>query len=197
MIDIEARRQLSIDVRRLATGRMTNDQFDDVYYERYESSDDRAVREIASHCYCLYSSDTLKPVRLRGRHSLDAESRSAIARCVLFLRSDRQYEWPDTPDSVGLRSLWAIAFNLGLPGGIALALISVPATIDTPDTLTGTLAILGIAVAIASGLFLSRGSWFIRDAWKRYTDAGDHDVWPYLTADSFASSRQRDFLLKP
>jgi hypothetical protein len=197
MIDTKARRQLSADIRRLATGRMTNDEFDDLDYEQYEHSDDRAVREIASHCYCLYSSDTLTPMRLRGRHSLDPESRSAVARCVLFLRSGLRYEWPETPDSIGLRSLWALAFNLGLPGGIALTLICVPATIDTPDPVTGTLAVVGLVVAVAAGLFLSRGSWFMRDAWQRYTAAGDHDVWPYLTAESFVSSRQQDFLLKP
>lgn len=197
MIDIDTRRQLSADIRKLATGRMTNDEFDDVYYERYENSDDRAIREIAAHCYGLYSSDTLLPIRLRGRHALDSASRTAIARCVLFLRSGLQYEWPETPDSVGLRLLWALAFNLGLPGGIALALICIPATIDTPDPVTGTLAVVGILVAIASGLFLSRGSWFMRDAWDRYTAAGDYDAWPYLTADSLALSRQHDFLLEP
>ena len=197
MIDTDTRRQLSADIRRLATGRMTNDEFDDVYYERYENSDDRAVREIASHCYCLYSSDTLIPMRLRGRHALDAESRTAIARCVLFLRSGLPCEWPETPDSVGLRSLWALAFNLGLPGGIALALICIPATIDSPDPVTGTLAVVGIVIAIASGLFLSHGSRFTRDSWERYTSAGEYESWPYLTADSFATSRQHDFLLKP
>jgi hypothetical protein len=197
MIDTETRRQLSADIRRLATGRMTNDEFDDVYYERYEHSDDRAVREIASHCYCLYNSDTLRPMRLCGRHSLDTEARSAIARCVLFLRSGLQYQWPETPDSPGLRLLWALAFSISLPGGIALMLICVPATICTPDTVTGTLAALGAIITIASGLFLWRWTWFMRDEWECYTSAGDHDVWPYLTAESFTTSRHRDFLLKP
>ena len=34
---------------------MTNDDFDDAYYEHYDSSDDRAVREISGFCYSLYS----------------------------------------------------------------------------------------------------------------------------------------------
>lgn len=42
MIDPEVRKSLSQDVRRLITGRMTNDAFDDIYYEEYQSADDRA-----------------------------------------------------------------------------------------------------------------------------------------------------------
>jgi hypothetical protein len=87
MIDRKLRAELSQDIRRLATGRMTNDAFDDLYYEVYERSDDRAVNEIAAFCYGLYSSDLLFPIRLRGRYALDAETKRTIARCVLFLRS--------------------------------------------------------------------------------------------------------------
>ena len=43
MVDTELRHRLSQDLRRLITGRMTNDEFDDVYYESYFDSDDLAA----------------------------------------------------------------------------------------------------------------------------------------------------------
>ena len=102
MVDSDLRISLSQDVRRLATGRMSNDDFDDVYYEQYDSSHDRAVCEISGFCYSLYSSDLLLPMRLRGRHALDADTKRTCIRAVLFLRSGLEYEWPAFPDNAAL-----------------------------------------------------------------------------------------------
>ncbi|HVC98463.1 MAG TPA: hypothetical protein VND64_32650 [Pirellulales bacterium] len=57
MVDHEARQALSLALRRLVTGRMTNDEFDDLYYGSWVNSSDRAVDVIATSAYCLYSSD--------------------------------------------------------------------------------------------------------------------------------------------
>ncbi|MEL6899243.1 MAG: hypothetical protein AAFP90_24330, partial [Planctomycetota bacterium] len=64
MVDSKLRKLLSQDIRRLVTGRMTNDDFDDAYYEHYGSSDDRAILEISGFRYSLYPSDSLFLMRL-------------------------------------------------------------------------------------------------------------------------------------
>ena len=69
MVDLELRHRLSQDLRRLVTGRMTNDDFDDAYYESYMDSNDIAVREISRFGWSLYSSDVLfcLPTNYGGR----------------------------------------------------------------------------------------------------------------------------------
>ena len=194
MVDSDLRKSLSQDVRRLVTGRMTNDDFDDAYYEHYDSSDDRAVREIAGFCYSLYSSDLLLPMRLRGRHALDAETKCSCTRAVLFLRSDLEYEWQPFPDDPGLRTLSAFAY-MGIPAGIALLLVG------TPLALSGDLQFGG--PFFAGGLFTLIGSvWFCRSwpkmlepQWKSFRDSGDYDVWPFLRQSDFEHANGHCHLL--
>jgi hypothetical protein len=92
MIDSTLRAELSQDIRRLATGQMTNDEFDDRYYEVYQPSDDDAITSIATYCYWLYSSDLLFPMRLRGRY---APKSGNTARCRAPL-SRRQHSFCPT-----------------------------------------------------------------------------------------------------
>ncbi len=81
------RRRLAKALRQLASGRMTNDQFEDALPEEM----DHASREIYHFAWLFY--DDLYPHRLRGRHRLSRFQRQVFARCVLFLRSDLPYEW--------------------------------------------------------------------------------------------------------
>jgi hypothetical protein len=195
MIDRKLRIELSQDIRRLATGRMTNDSFDDRYYEVYECSDDRAVNAISSYCYCLYSSDLLWPIRLRGRYALDAATKKTIARCVLFLRSDNEYGWPPLPDNLPARIVAGLAFSLGFPGSVAISLIGLGMTIFDSEPLAYLLLAIGLPLA-AVCFYIS----FVRptvspDVWNRYTASGDYDCWPFLSRDSFDSARKFNFLL--
>jgi len=89
MVDSLKRRQLSQHLRQLVTGRATNDEFDEWYYNDYETSEDRATQAISAFGYSLYSD--LWPYRLRGVHAVDKETRRTAARCVLFLRSKLEY----------------------------------------------------------------------------------------------------------
>jgi len=82
-----ARRRLAETMRHLASGLLTNDQFED----GQNSGGDRATREIFWFAWGFY--DDLHEHRLRGRHRLSPLQRRAFARCVLFLLSGLPYEW--------------------------------------------------------------------------------------------------------
>jgi hypothetical protein len=200
MIDLELRRQLSQDLRRLVTGRMTNDAFDDAYYGQYMRSQDRAVAAIAEFGWGLYSSDVLMPYRLRDRHATSKADRRAAARSVLFLRSGLEYDWPKQPSSSTHCVVGALAFNLGLPGGIALLVCSVPCLVGGVEgvDLLWPLAGLGLGSTLISGWYLSGGGyriWFESPGFQNWLRAGDFDAWPFLRREDFYQARRTAHLL--
>jgi hypothetical protein len=97
----EARRVLARGLRQLASGRITNDEFEDSAPSWHG---DRAIRELFWFAWGFY--DSLYEHRLRGRHRLSPHQRQVFARCVLFLRSDLEYEWPQRS-----RWLWRPQLN--------------------------------------------------------------------------------------
>jgi hypothetical protein len=92
MVSRTERDALALAIRRLASGRTTNDDFDDQYPAR---SQDPAVTAVSWAGWSLYSDN--RNYRLKGRNSLSAETMQAVARCVLFLHSGHEYEWPAEP----------------------------------------------------------------------------------------------------
>ena len=92
MIDRAGRDRLALFLRRLATGRITNDDYNDEYPVR---SPDSGIEAISRAGWTLYS-DTWT-YRLRGRHALTRETLRAVARCILFLHSDQEFEWTPEP----------------------------------------------------------------------------------------------------
>ena len=194
MVDSDLRQALSQDVRRLFTGRMTNDDFDDAYYEQYDSSDDRAVREVSGFCYSLYSSDLLFPMRLRGRHALDAETRCACTRAVLFLRSGLEYEWAPFPDNAGLRILASLSFY-GIPAGFALLLVGLPLLLCGDFQFGGPLFFGGLAVLIGSIWFCRSWPKSLEPDWDSFRASGDYDVWPFLRQSDFDHAKEHCHLL--
>src|SRR5437870_2940764 len=89
MIDRKGRAALAVHLRHLASGRLTNAEFDSV---RLDRSEDAALVAIGDAGWSLY--DDFFVYRLRGRRALNSETREAVARCILFLDSDLPYEWP-------------------------------------------------------------------------------------------------------
>ena len=195
MIDHELRKSLSQDVRRLITGRMTNDAFDDMYYGAYESSADRAIRAISSSCYSLYSSDVLLPYRLRGIHAVDEDTRLTAARAVLFLRSGFEYEWPDFPDLPLIRILRGFASQWGIPAGAVLSLICIPVFLHDGIPLIGLLALLGVVLLVGSILLVLKDLPAVSKQWTAYRASGDYDVWPFLRRADFDDARARCHML--
>lgn len=105
MIDLERRKKLALHLRQLSTGQISNDDFeervmDDVtygwlpeqYYRSKESkSDDKIIRPILEFSWCLYN-DTYNH-KLKGKHELTEGQVKDIARFILFLHSDQEYDW--------------------------------------------------------------------------------------------------------
>jgi hypothetical protein len=89
MIDRPARNQLAEALRALASGLITNDEFE----ERIPFSNDPAIGCIyLNGVWGLYSD--LWEYRLKGKDRLSPNARAAVARCVLFLKTDQEFEWP-------------------------------------------------------------------------------------------------------
>lgn len=95
MIDRRRRNQMAGLLRHFAAGRLTNDE----YEERFDEIDngtraDPALFAIHQQVWHLYSD--LHTHRLSGKWALRCARRREVARWILFLYSDYEYEWPLT-----------------------------------------------------------------------------------------------------
>lgn len=105
MIDTNRRKKLALHLRHLSTGQISNDEFEqrimedvtngwlpEQYYRANESkTDDGVIRPILEFSWCLYN-DTYNH-KLTGEHQLSDEQSKEIARFILFLYSELEYEW--------------------------------------------------------------------------------------------------------
>ena len=105
MIDTNRRKKLALHLRHLSTGQISNDEFEkrimkdltygwlpEQYYRAKESkTDDPVLRPILEFSWCLYN-DTYNH-KLTGEHRLSDEQTKEIARFILFLYSELEYEW--------------------------------------------------------------------------------------------------------
>src|SRR5579859_5553001 len=109
MIDRLARNQLAEALRALAAGQISNDEFEN----RVPRSSDPAIWHIFFDGVWGLSSD-LWQHRLRGKHHLSADAKQAVARCVLFLKTDQEFEWPQPSGLERLGAFSASLLTLGL-----------------------------------------------------------------------------------
>jgi hypothetical protein len=126
LIDRQARDHLALNVRRLASGRLSVDSFGDVFGELvvracepgrcmcgYEMAGvpgprcpecgeipDPALAELAAFGWASYSD--FGPSHLRGKARLDRRERNEFARAVLFLWSDLEYTGPSFLEMTGM-----------------------------------------------------------------------------------------------
>jgi hypothetical protein len=110
VVDREARNKLAEAMRALANGLITNDEFEDKRLPRCK--DDPAISEIFSKGAWLLYSD-LEEYRLTGIHQLNENTKSVVARWVLFLKTDLPYEWPVSNIQQGLLRFVANILTLG------------------------------------------------------------------------------------
>jgi hypothetical protein len=114
MVDPAARKALGLSLRRLFSARITNEQFEDELPSTVWSSPDAAVRAIRWAAWLLY--DDLHEHRLDGAHALGPLGRRHVARWILFLKSDEEYEWPEIPWWLGALLLVPSLLTFGLAG---------------------------------------------------------------------------------
>ncbi len=134
---------------------------------------DRAVQEVAEYG-CNFDTE-FGPDRL-SRNSVSREQRRLAARMILFLRSDRGYEWPPQP--------------LSGPGPALLGCGSVLACFGSAFGLVvaGLNAILVsiFGASVATLVWLSRESTRQTLAWQA---SGDHEAWPYFRLEDLVKDK--------
>lgn len=105
MVDNYRRKKLALHLRHLSTGQISNDDFEEriteyvtygwlpeQYYRSKESkTDDQVIRPILELSWGFYN-DTHNQ-KLKGKYNLSDEQRKEIARFILFLHSDLEYDW--------------------------------------------------------------------------------------------------------
>ena len=88
MIDRASRDRLAALLRDLSDGNVSKDEF----HQQLPRSKDLAVREIVEQAWLLCR-DLPEP-KAAGLKKLPRDARGEVARWILFLESDREYEWP-------------------------------------------------------------------------------------------------------
>jgi hypothetical protein len=112
MIDRVKRDHLAHRLRLLAAGQITNDQFEDSLDFR---SKDRAIwRTYWDGAWPLY--DDLREHKLTGKDRLTDETKREISRVILFLKSDREFEWKEIP--------WLVSVPVGILGFLTFGYLS-------------------------------------------------------------------------
>lgn len=105
MVDNNRRKKLALHLRHLSAGQISTDVFEErisqdvtygwlpeQYYRAKENeTDDPVIRPILEFSWCLYN-DAYNH-KLTGQHKLSAEQTKEIARFILFLHSDLEYDW--------------------------------------------------------------------------------------------------------
>jgi hypothetical protein len=106
MVDKDRRKKLAFYLRQLSVGLTTNDDFEEAlmeditdgwlpeqyYRSKQAKSDDSIIQPMLELCWGLY--DDTRQHKLIKSDQLTEEAFRIIARCILFLHSDREYEWP-------------------------------------------------------------------------------------------------------
>ena len=179
-VDREARDQVAVDLRRLATGRMINAEFDDRYYRCWKESQDLAVSEIAKFAWGLYGSD--RSYRLKGRHAVSPEARRAAARAILFLHTNLEYQWPVQPE---INLLWLL-----LPACYLLLWIAALWG-GFMSRQSDAWVIVFVGLASVPVVFWLVGRSRFRKERTLFIRSGDVDVWPFISRADFERARKK------
>jgi hypothetical protein len=110
MVDSESRRVAAEVLEKFRDGVITNCDFEGLWplYNR----GDRGPNAIETMVWRYY--DDLREHKLTGEHSLTDLGRLVFDRCVLFLRTECEYAWPDdnfAPGKPGSRGLITLGLS--------------------------------------------------------------------------------------
>ena len=116
MIDRERRDKLAQILRWLGSGLISNDEFEDRRDSLFDGvhpwqHGDPAIAAISEQAWFLYHD--LDEYKLKGAASLSGQDRREVARWIVFLHSDLEYEWPRESflDSSILLNIITLGFN--------------------------------------------------------------------------------------
>ena len=107
MIDRARRYKYAELLRHFAAGLITNDDYVDHYYNivavtrpgHVQFADD-GLRAVFSEAWFLYSD--VRTHKVAGKRALSPKTRREVARWILFLYSECEYQWPTIPKFGGL-----------------------------------------------------------------------------------------------
>ncbi|MGA3133322.1 MAG: hypothetical protein ABSD59_21185 [Terracidiphilus sp.] len=105
MVDRERREGAAIALRRFLDYEIDNIEYENEYsnatldgpFQRLFGKhriEDRALRAISDFTWCFY--DDFHAHKLDGEHALSEEALTIANRCILFLKSEYEYEWHET-----------------------------------------------------------------------------------------------------
>jgi len=110
MVDRIARDRFAELLRHYAAGLISNDSFEDNLPLK---SKDRAVNTIFwNGAWMLY--DDTHEYKLSGEYRLSKRAKREVARWILFLKSDLEYEWPPIRGIYGFPYYLLIILTFGL-----------------------------------------------------------------------------------
>ncbi|MCP4645962.1 MAG: hypothetical protein GY851_36290 [bacterium] len=92
MIDHDKRRAYAELLGRFRDGLITNVEYEKVYDGIIDGCGDVAIREIYGAVWFTYCD--VRTHELDGDRTLPTEAREAFDRCILFLGTDLEHEWP-------------------------------------------------------------------------------------------------------
>jgi hypothetical protein len=163
MINRCERDNLANQLRRLLEGEISNDAF---IASPPSSDDDPALLSIWSFItdYC----EDVLPYRFRGMRAPSSEMTATVDRCVLFLQSDLEYEWPVFPSD-------------GFPYYLLAVTCLVLSVIMGFGSKQWCIAMSMLALSTVLFVFF----WLYRRTVQRkreqsFWSHGDRQVWPFL-----------------
>lgn len=189
MIDRARRDRLAFLIRQLASGRITNDEFEDTAFDEVlsgqtEAQSDPVLLDVLDEVWFFYGD--LREYRLTGPDKLSRECRHALARFIVFLHSDAEYSW---------HPWWRAYYRArgGTPRFLFTIWLAITTALCLPrlTPLNGTASVV-IATAIG-GI-----NWVIDRLHAREllrSAPGDFDAWPWLTTNELRAGAERPRLL--
>ncbi|QDU58591.1 hypothetical protein Pan181_48300 [Aeoliella mucimassa] len=192
MIDRPLRDQLAQELRQLVTGKLSNDDFDDSYYDAYRQSSDPAVREVAQFGWSLYSSDVLWPYSLKGWHKVSEATRQRAAHAVLFLRTDLKYVYREQKRS--LADMGVCMFeSMGCLLGLALFVMAWLVFASDLE-LAAIFACVGAIALVVSRLMAQVRHADDQSFQVEANKIGDLQVWPFVSKQQLADTPGSGFV---